>query len=383
MNIKVYHLIKSLGRGGAEMLLPETLRVHDRRAFTFRYGYFLPHKGQVAEDLRGLDAPVDCFEASGNPAILLKVREVAATIREWKAGVIHCHLPIAGVVGRMVSRLTGIPVVYTEHNTQERYHFLTRRLNLFTLGWNARIIACSDDVKRSIHDFTGWPDARVLSLQNGVNTDRFSPSADGASPPPPELLPHAGRTIIGTVCVFRTQKRLHHWVELAHRLYQKHKNLHFIIVGDGPEEDALRRQIAELGMTDAFTLPGRLSEVRPWLKAMDIYLMTSAFEGLPIAMMEAMSMELPVVATSAGGIGEAVRPEKDGLLQSVDKWQKLEGDLDRLLRDADLRRNMAASARQRVIDRFSIRRMTTKLEEVYREAAAAGAATQAAKTHER
>lgn len=371
MSIKVYHLIKSLGRGGAEMLLPETLRVHDREAFTFRYGYFLPHKGQVAEDLRGLDAPVDCFGATGNPAILLKAREVAKVIQEWGADVIHCHLPIAGVVGRVVSRLTGIPVVYTEHNTQERYHFLTRRLNLFTLGWNTRIVACSDDVKRSIHDFTGWPDTRVLSLQNGVNTDRFSREADGASPPPPELLPYIDRTIIGTVCVFRTQKRLHHWVDLAHRLYQKQPDLHFIIVGDGPEEEALRRQIAELGMEDAFTLPGRLSEVRPWLKAMDIYLMTSAFEGLPIAMMEAMSMELPVVATSAGGIGEAVRSGKDGLLRPVEHWEELEGDLERLVSDPQLRQSMAASARQRVIDRFSIRRMTVKLEEVYREAAAA------------
>ncbi len=244
---------------------------------------------------------------------------MAATVREWRADVIHCHLPIAGVVGRVVGKMTGIPVVYTEHNTQERYHFLTRKLNLATLPWNRRIVACSDDVKRSIVQHTDLPDAAVLSLQNGVNTDRFSPAAISNLPVPEELQGIAGRkTIVGTVCVFRTQKRLHHWLELAADLYRQNPDLHFVIVGDGPEEENLRRQIAASGLTDACTLPGRLSEVRPWLRAMDIYLMTSAFEGLPIAMMEAMSMGLPVVATSAGGIAEAVRHGEDGFLRPVD-----------------------------------------------------------------
>ncbi|WP_116127832.1 glycosyltransferase [Lewinella sp. IMCC34183] len=368
--MKVYQLIKSLGRGGAEMLLPETLRVHDRAAFDFRYGYFLPHKGQVAEDLRELGATVDCFDAVNNAKILARVRTVAATVEDWGADVIHCHLPIAGVVGRIVGKMTGIPVVYTEHNTQERYHFLTRKLNLATLPWNRRIVACSDDVKRSIVEHTNLGDAGVLSLQNGVNTDRFSPQAIADLPVPEALRDIAGtKTIVGTVCVFRTQKRLHHWLELAANLYRRNPNLHFVIVGDGPEEENLRRQIDETGLSGACTLPGRLSEVRPWLRAMDVYLMTSAFEGLPIAMMEAMSMGLPVVATSAGGIAEAVRHGQDGYLRPVDDWKALEGDLQRLIDGPELRAATGARARQRIIDAFSIRRMTVKLEEVYRETA--------------
>ena len=371
MSFKVYQLIKSLGRGGAEMLLPETLRVHDRDRFEFRYGYFLAHKGQVAEDLRALGATVDCYEAANNAAILARVGKVGATIREWGADVIHCHLPIAGIVGRLVGKMTGIPVVYTEHNTQERYHVLTRKLNLLTLGWNQRIIACSDDVKRSINDFSDLPEGYVVSLQNGVNTDRF------LRVPPQEvkvlqpLVAHTDKTIIGTVCVFRTQKRLHYWIDLATRLYRRNPQLHFVIVGDGPQEETLRTQIAEAGLEDAFTLPGRLSEVRPWLQAMDIYLMTSAFEGLPIAMMEAMSMELPVVATSAGGIGEAVRSGVDGYLRPVEEWSDLEQDVQSLIDNPDERTRMGQNARQRIIDAFSIRRMTTALERVYLAAAGA------------
>lgn len=367
--IKVYHLIKGLGRGGAEMLLPETLRTHDAERFDFRYAYFLPHKGQVAEDLRELGKEVDCFAATNNLAILAKVPAVARKAREWGADVIHCHLPIAGVVGRLVGRLTGIPIVYTEHNKQERYHVATRKLNLATLGWNKYVIACSGDVKESIDrhkDMNGTP---VTTLLNAVNTDRFTPSGDhgtrgrarnGINIP-------EDRTVIGTVCVFRTQKRLDRWIALAKRLADDYPKLHFAIVGDGPEEDMLRGRIREYGLDERVTLPGRIAEVRPWLAAMDIYLMTSEFEGLPIAMMEAMSSGLPVVATRAGGIGEAITDGEDGFLTEIEEWEQLEAPLRRLIEDTNLCTRIGTAARERIKRDFSIERMTAELEAIYEQ----------------
>ena len=347
------------------MLLPETLRVHDAKHFAFRYAYFLPHKGQVAEDLRALGVEVDCFAATNNAAILAKTREVARVAREWKADVIHCHLPIAGVVGRLVGKLTGIPVIYTEHNKQERYHFLTRHLNLRTLGFNQYVIACSGDVKVSIDKHISLPGTPVEPLLNGVNTERFSRTNFPRTRVRAELGLPENKVIIGTVCVFRTQKRLHHWLDLAARLYADHPDLHFVIVGDGPEEDRLREQVDKQGMQDVISFPGRIQEVRPWLGAMDIYLMTSEFEGLPIAMLEAMSMELPIVATQAGGIGEAVTHGREGFLAPVDEWRALETSLRALIDDADLRTRTGQAARARVQREFSVQRMAGELERIY------------------
>ncbi len=363
--IRVLHLIKSLGRGGAEMLLPETLRVHDQGKFAFRYVYFLPHKGQVAEDLRELGVTVDCIAATNNAAILARTPQVAAIAREWRADVIHCHLPIAGVVGRLVGKLTGIPVVYTEHNKQERYHFLTRHLNLRTLAWNRHVITCSGDVKDSIEKHIQLPHTPVEPLLNGVNTERFRRADFPRTRVRAELRLPPDKLIIGTVCVFRTQKRLHHWLVLAARLYAAHPDLHFVIVGDGPEESRLREQVTVQGMQDVISFPGRIQEVRPWLGAMDIYLMTSEFEGLPIAMLEAMSMELPVVATQAGGIGEAIDDRKEGFLAPVEGWEELEGPLLALIADAALRTEVGRAARARVQKDFSVERMATELERIY------------------
>ena len=361
--IKVLHLIKGLGRGGAEMLLPETLRVHDSSRFAFRYVYFLPHKGQVAEDLRRQGVDVDLVAGTNNLAILRKVGSIAAIARDWKADVIHCHLPIAGVVGRIVGKRTGIPVVYTEHNKQERYHFLTRILNLRTMSWNRHVIACSDDVLHSINRHKDLPQTPVQSIQNGVNTARFDPQS--FPPKPNDLGIPEGKTVIGTVCVFRTQKRLHHLLTLAKRLYDTLPDMHFVLVGDGPEEDRLRTQVAEAGLSDAVTFPGRIEEVRPWLAAMDVYLMTSEFEGLPIAMLEAMSMKLPVVATRAGGIGEVVIDGENGFIREVENWEALIEPLRLLIADSDLRKRIGDAGRQTVIDNFSVERMVHELEAVY------------------
>jgi L-malate glycosyltransferase len=111
--IRVLHLIKLLGRGGAEVMLGEALRCMDRERFVYVYGYFLPWKNAIAADL---EAQRDLLSAS----ILLAARRVAGHLQSWIADLLHCHLPVAGVVGRLAGRWVGVPVVYTGHNALER-----------------------------------------------------------------------------------------------------------------------------------------------------------------------------------------------------------------------------------------------------------------------
>ena len=120
--LRVFHLIKSLGRGGAEVLLAEGLRVADRERFTYGYGYFTPWKDAVVPSLEAQGAGVVRFDARSNPAILLQAGRVAAFLRRWRADLLHCHLPVAAVAGRVAGKLTGVPVVTTEHNEVEHFH---------------------------------------------------------------------------------------------------------------------------------------------------------------------------------------------------------------------------------------------------------------------
>ena len=363
---KILHLIKSLGRGGAETLLSETLRVHDRDAFTFQYAYFVSFKGQLAVDLREQGATVTCLRADSAPAILGSLPRLARLVKKERFDLIHCHLPVSAVAGRLVGKYLGVPVVYTEHNKQERYHPATRRANLWTMGLNAAVLAVSDDVKQSIVENWSGPADRVSVLINGVNTARYDPAQYDKRTCREELQLPPEAVIVGTVCVFRTQKRLELWLELARQLRAAVPNAYFVVLGDGPTEEMVKATAKEYQLEDHIVFPGRLDEVRPYLAAMDVYLMTSEFEGLPIAMLEAMSMALPIVATAAGGIPEAVTDGVEGFLRPVPDWRELYAPLERLVKDEALRKECGAAARRRVIQEFSIEKMAHELETVYR-----------------
>ena len=148
--IKVLHIIKSLGRGGAEMLLPETLKVHNNSKFDFHYIYFLPWKNQMVEAIENAGGRVTCFSAKNNISLLFKGKAIIKYCRENKIDVIHCHLPWAGFVGRYIHATTHIPLVYSEHNMQERYHFVTKIINKNTFNYQSVAIGVSEDVSKSI-----------------------------------------------------------------------------------------------------------------------------------------------------------------------------------------------------------------------------------------
>jgi L-malate glycosyltransferase len=171
--------------------------------------------------------------------------------------------------------------------------------------------------------------------------------------------------VIGKVAVFRSQKRLWIWVDLALKILARSPTTHFLLVGDGDWRERIITQIEKSGKHKNFHWVGVQKEVIPYLSIMDIYLSTSEFEGLPIAMLEAMSCEVPVVATSAGGIGEMVQHGVQGFLTGIDGYEGLVDFAVQLLEDPELHSQFAKAARARVVDKFSMKRMVRELEGVY------------------
>jgi glycosyltransferase involved in cell wall biosynthesis len=362
--IRVLHIIKSLGRGGAEMLLPETLKFHDKSRFQFHYIYFLPWKNQMVDSIREHGGIISCLEASNNIAILLKWRTVVRYIRENKIQLIHCHLPWAGLVGRIVHRVTGVPALYTEHNKQERYHFLTRWMNRLTFNWQSGAIAVSKDVAHSIKKNISVK-IPVTEVVNGIDTESFRRDSVSGLETRHRLGIPADAFVLGTIAVFRFQKRLKEWLQVFARFSGKHPGAFAMVVGDGPLKAQLVHEVKALGMEKNVFMPGLQPEVKPWLSAMDVFMMTSEFEGLPLALLEAMSMECAIVTTDAGGIKEVITRSEEGSVVAVNEWMNLESELTQLMNDAPRRTAMGKAARLRVKESFSISTMAARLEECY------------------
>ena len=346
------------------MLLPETLRLHDRKRFEFHYAYFLPWKNQMVSALEAQGAKVTCFEARNNAAMFRQAGNIIRYCKDNNIDVIHAHLPWAGFVARYIHKKTGIPVIYTEHNKQERYHIATKLINKYTFNSQTLAVAVSDDVRASIIKNIN-PKIEVKTILNGVNTERFvRDGAVGKAMREKMGIPQDA-IIVGTVAVFRFQKRLKEWLQVARKAADANANLRFVMIGDGPLKQEIEAERKRLGLEDYVLLPGLQEDTLPWYSMMDIFMMTSSFEGLPIALLEAMSMECAVVATRAGGIGEVVVDGESGVLVDVDEWERLSNLLVDLAGDRDMRDKLGISARDRVVEEFSLRGMCFELERAY------------------
>lgn len=345
------------------MLLPETLKLHDQSRFEFHYIYFLPWKSQMVEAIEKNGGAVTCMAASNNIQIILKTRSVVRYIRENNIQIIHCHLPWAGVLGRIVYRLTGVPVLYTEHNKQERYHVLTRWMNRLTFNWQSGAIAVSKDVATSIKKNISVR-IPVVEIVNGVNTDSFQRDITAGKELKKQLRIPDDALVVGTIAVFRFQKRLAEWLEVFAAASAKHPQLYGVIVGDGPLKNEIVQKVKALGLEKKILMPGLQTDVKPWLSLMDVFMMSSLFEGLPIALLEAMSMECAVVTTDAGGIKEVIRHEADGLIVPVDQWMQLPDQLVKMITEPS-RQFYGRAARKCVMENFSLKTMVVQLEELY------------------
>lgn len=368
--MRVFHLVKGLGRGGAETLLVRSAKTPLAAQRRNAYGYFLPWKDELVGEIENQGCVVKCFKA-GNPLqMAMKIPELIFFLRSWRPDVIHCHLPLAGVIGRLLGRALRIPVVYSEHNLQERYHPLTRVANRLTWRWQDRVIAVSDEVRESIGRNLP-PKPSVTTIVNGVDCEVFSRDLSLRALVREQFGLSEQDLLVGTVAVFRKQKRLDLWLEVARRVSREFDNVHFVIVGDGPERDVVERLVVEFGLEERVHLPGLRSDVLAYYSAMDTFVMSSDFEGLPVALLEAMACGVPVVCTKAGGIAEVVRDGVEGLLTNLRDVNLMTAKLTRICRHAELRQSLGRASRQRVLSGFSLTQMRSQIEEIYKSVSGA------------
>ena len=362
--IRILHVIKSLGRGGAETLLPETLRLHNKEKFEFHFIYFLPWKDQMVEEIKQAAGIVSCLKAGNNLTLLSRYKEVATYCKENKIDLIHSHLPWSGFLSRFVFKNTGIPVIYTEHNIQERYHFATRKLNAITFNWQSKALGVSADVSRSIKENIN-PRVPVQTLLNGVNTKKFYRDQVSAEAIKEKYNIPSQALVVGNLAVFREQKDIVAWVKAFKLINDSFPEVYGLLVGAGPKEEQIKNLIKTYNLDHRIILPGLQTNTVDFLSTMDIFMMSSQFEGLPIALLEAMSTGCAIVSTKAGGVVEVVRNEKDGLLSEVGDTNALAGNCLNFLGDTKKRNKFQRAARKRVVNSFSLAKMVKELEECY------------------
>jgi glycosyltransferase involved in cell wall biosynthesis len=364
---KILVLIKGLNLGGAERLLVDALPYLDRGRFEYHFAYMLPWSDFLVPQFEGEGFPVYCLDMPSNYHFPLTVPRLGRLQAQQGFDLIHAHLPMAGILARMVGRRGGIPVVYTEHNLLEYHHPLTHWANRVTYGWNERVFAVSQGVCDSIARLGLDRRTRVNKLLNGVPVEGVRAEARDLDGLRQELGIPEGHLVVGTVAVFSRQKRLEDWLETARRVAGQREDVTLLLVGYGPEEEALRARVAAMGLGGRVRMPGFRPDGRRVLGLVDVYLMSSEYEGLPMALLEAMALSKPVVATGVGGIPEVVKHGREGFLVPVAAVEELAWHTIRLLDDQTVRLEMGRRGAQKVEDEFHLKTRVQLVEDAYLE----------------
>jgi glycosyltransferase involved in cell wall biosynthesis len=364
--MKVLHVIKSLDRGGAEVLLIETGRASPPGLIQ-EYAWFLSDSAAVVPELARIGR-VTCLGARNTPSMALQVGALSRLIRRSGCDVVHAHLPISGAIARLAAAQAGVAVVYTEHNLFSGYHPATQLLARATWRLQRLVVAVSASVAESLPRAHDEPEVRVIP--NAVPVERFVSAEMRRRSVRDALGVAADDVIVMVVAVFRTAKRLERVVELARHC---RPGVRFVVVGAGPLFENITAAGADVP-TERLQFLGARSDVAELLAAADIFLLTSDREGLPVAMLEAMAAALPVVVPAVGGIAEVVDDSVGTLVHvddDADAALAFAAALSPLVSDPGRRRRLGQSGRERVRRSFGIERMVRDLTEVY-EAAAHG-----------
>ena len=212
------------------------------------------------------------------------------------------------------------------------------------------------------------PAGRTRVIVNGIDAAFVRAAAARAPISRAMLTLRPDALVLATVARFDPVKRLEVLVRALPLLVARVPEAQLLIVGDGPEREALRALARRLAPGDRVVFAGAIPDAARVLPLVDLYVTASRREGLPLAVLEAMACGLPVLATEAPGHVDAVEPEVTGRLVPVDDAPGLAAAAALLLRDPALRARMGRAGRERVEQRFSRARVLGEIADLYREA---------------
>ena len=349
--VKVLYLVTGLHVGGAEKLVLHLTTHLDRRRYA-----------PVVASLIGGALTPD-FERAGIQVHDLRMRvkwdlgvlaRLARVLRAERPAILHTHLVHADLLGRLVGRWCGVPIIVNTVHMIEPFRRggLLQRLDRWTAArWSHGHAAVSEAVKQQVRAVEGLAADRITVIPNGIpRPPALSGAAQEAARAELGLAP--GTPLIGIVSRLEARKGHHLLFAAMQLLGGRWPGLHCVVVGDGEERRALEAQARTLGLASRVTFLGTRHDVPRWLASLDIFLLPSLLEGAPMVLLEAMAAGVPIIATQVGGVPDLLEHETTALLVPAGETAALAAAIHQLLSDPLLARQLGDRARQEFARRF-------------------------------
>ncbi len=299
--------------------------------------------------------------------------KLAKIIRAKKFDLIHAHTSKPGFFARLAAIGTGIPVLYQPANFA--FHDGAPRMQAFLYGLlesfaakflTERIITVCNGERELARRFSvGW-DELFVTILTGIDINRFDVEIDRASIRKSLGVP-TDAVVVGTVARLTEAKAPQDFIRAAKLVNDFNPHVHFLWVGNGHLEEDAKRFVTELGLDPVFRFSGHRDDIPSVLKAMDIFVLTSHWEGFSIAILEAMAAGLPIVSTRVMGASEAIAEGENGLLVGIGDVRSVADGITHLINNPLIVKNFGDASKIRAKMEFPYSKMLNNLERLYGE----------------
>jgi glycosyltransferase involved in cell wall biosynthesis len=358
--IPVLYLRQSSGGGGgADTVILNTALLMDSSHFFLIIAYLSKYDQRLTFTNKLKETGVACFECPGIKIFdIRQFTSIVKLVKKYNVRIVHCHDFKADVYGYLLKVLfPGIRFVSTIHGWIARRlrSLLYIKIDRIVLKKCDAVIAVSHNIEQTAK---GYGIQKLHLIQNSIRLDRWNPGESTKS---------QGHFRIGFIGRISKEKGPTDFVHAAKKIITQYPVCEFFVAGDGPEEKQMKTLVNQLELEGHFHFLGHLDENRlhDLYQKLDLLLLTSYTEGIPMAVLEASAMKVPVVATNVGGVSEVITHNVNGLLAEAGDLDSIVKNVFLIINNREVAEKFAENGRSIVETRFSINNKVKKLESIY------------------
>lgn len=286
--------------------------------------------------------------------------------------IIHTHSSKAGMIGRWAARLAGVPfVIHTVHgwSFNEYQNFLKKSffilLERISAGFTTKIICVSQRDIETALKYKIAPKDKLVFIKYGIEVDKFKRPSNNAGQKKKELGILNDDPVVGMLACLKPQKSPLDYVKACIKIYEKMPNVNFLLVGDGILRTKCEKLLSKSSLDGRFIFTGWRRDIPEILEILDLMVLTSKWEGMPITVIEALCKGCPVVASDVGGTSELIKDGITGYIVKPEEYEEISEQVIKLLKDPQLLNNMRKEAVLSIDDSFELERMIKETESLY------------------
>jgi len=371
--INVCHLISGDLWAGAEVQM-HTLVLSLAKSPRLSLSAIVLNEGLLAERLRADGIDVTVIEESRHGFFSI-VKKVAVEVSRRGTDILHTHRYKENILGAKLKKRGRVKrLIQTVHGLSEPHRGIKKikagifaRLNeRFTARYFDIIMPVSDDIARQLERKYGR--SRLVTIHNGISLSATKPARTREQLRKEFGIPE-GAPVIGAAGRMVPVKGYDLFIEMAVKVLEKLPSARFLIIGDGPLRQSLEDKVTRLGLADRVILPGFRNDIIDALNCLDLFVISSFHEGIPMVLLEAMALRRPIVATTVGGIGEIIQDDISGALVASGDSRALAEACLKVLESGELGRRLGDGARARIECEFNVEIQAKRVLGLYEELA--------------